>query len=192
MKVKLYVNFLLLFLVFCVSTHFAQKQDSIVVKEKKFDVEITNGNPLNIKSAQLDKVVVRKDKELSELFQLSFLVPNEFGELLSKSKASLTAYNNDGSVFGMRIWKSLPTSEFFNRKDSVFPVSLEVSSDFERAANFSLNIQQLNTPENSAVTATTCTECVELAKGTCGAGKVASVKCGRTKDSESCEFTCKP
>jgi hypothetical protein len=168
----------------------AQNTLDIVAKEKKFDVEVKQGNLLNVESAELSKVVVRENKNLTELFQLSFFVPLEFENLLPKSKVMLTAYNENGSVKGMKVWSGLVVSKESKITEKGIPFNFELGSNFEDSFRFGLSIIESSDKCNSL--AGDCTDCADLAVAVCGAGKVASVKCGRSKDRSSCEFTCKP
>lgn len=166
---------------------FSQSNRQVVVKEKKFDVEIAKENAISAQGAQIEKLVVRENKELREVFQLSFSIPLQSENLIQNSRIYLTAYNEGGAPLGMHVWKLSPAREEISKSDSSLVFNLPVNTEFEKAARFSLSIK-----EDPANLVTSCTDCVNLANDTCGRGRVASVKCGRTRDSETCEFTCKP
>jgi hypothetical protein len=167
---------------------FAQVERELVANEKKFDVEITNDTVLGAKFAQLDKAVYRQSEDLFETLKLSIALPFDNKSKINDAKVKLTAYNEKGNLYGMAI-KSMTSSEgnYSDSKD-IFSSNIEIDNRFEKASSFKLNIFDKNVGLFALMT---CRECAELAKDTCGVGKVASVKCGN-KDSGSCEFTCKP
>jgi hypothetical protein len=187
MKNVFYLFFVSIFLLVSLNV-FAQVERELVSNEKKFDVEITNDTLLNAKFAQLDKTVYRQSENLFETLKLSIALPFDNKIRANDAKVRLTAYNEKGNVYGMAI-KSIPSSEgpCSDNKD-IFTLNVEIDNRFEKANLFKLDILDRN---SGLFLLTTCRECAELAKDICGAGKVASVKCGN-KDSGSCEFTCKP
>ncbi len=172
-------------------------QDSGKFKLESFDyrVAVKDKGPIMIEAANMEKTVEVVDGQPKDRFLLAFSIPKQYEQLLDKTTLKLTAYGQEGNVFGMRIWhKILGTCVGEATADSV-PVSLEVSPDFAKASRFSLIAGPLEIVANNGETATAsanCPGCAALANETCGAGRVKNVKCGTTKDSSTCELECKP
>jgi hypothetical protein len=163
----------------------------VVSIDTKMNLEVKQGNLLSVDSARIEKTTVRENKRLIDVFQLSFYVPFEFESLISKSKPILTAYNENGSVKGMKIWRAFADDFKHDNSAKPIPFSLDLSSDFITASSFRLDF--VTRAGNDGLVCSNlaggCRDCADLAIEVCGAGKVSNVKC--PKDG-SCEFTCKP
>ncbi len=164
-------------------------EKNTISREIKSDVEVKKGNLLNVTSAKLEKVTQQENTVQTEILQLSFFVPFEFGSFIPKSKATLTAYKENGSVSGMKIWKAFGANYKSENTTKPIPYNLELSSEFLKASSFILDFSfDVSGDSSNYNIASACRECADLAISVCGAGKVAGVKC--PKDG-SCEFTCK-
>jgi hypothetical protein len=163
----------------------------VVSRETKTNLEVNQGNLLNVDSARIEKLTVRENKLLTDVYRLSFYVPFEFESFISKSKPILTAYNENGSVKGMKIWRAFADDFKYDNSAKPIPFSLDLSQDLMSASSFSLDFVLKTSKDGLACSnlAGGCRECSDLAVEICGAGKVSSVKC--PKDG-SCEYTCKP
>lgn len=194
---------LVVFSALLLTADFAHAQDPGSFKLQSFDykVAVKNRGSIMLESAYMEKTVADQSTDKQASFKLTFLVPRQLEEQLANTSLKLTAYDQKGNVFGMRVWNKVScftaadAKEATNTKAPAIPVALEVSPHFANAARFSLEAgpleMNISNGQNAASSAS-CPQCVALANETCGAGKVASVKCGVTKDGSSCEFTCKP
>lgn len=174
-------------------TSFAMGQyGDVVAREVKASVEIGSDKIYALSSARIEKVVMRQSDGLKERLQLTVHVP-EHNTFVNGQMLVLTSYRKTGKVLGKFI---LPLSEedFFSAKKTEGSLTFELDPVFEEGTRFILDIidkDSLFSKSGQAELSTTCEECVGLANDTCGRGRVASVKCGATREG-SCEFTCKP
>ncbi len=173
----------------------AQSDTKFKIEEFDYRVAVRDPGPIMVSSAFVEKSVRDENGESKEASQLSFTIPKHLVKQLERTTLKLTAYDAKGKVFGMRVWHKVPYVDKTNKDASAVPIALDVNPDFAKAARFSLvaGILEINTDAGEiAAASTTCPGCVDLAVQTCGDGRVASVKCGTTKDGSTCEFTCKP
>ena len=168
--------------------------DKFKVTEFDYRVAIKQRGPIMVDSAFMEKVKADSDRHPNETFQLSFLIPSNLENLLEKTTLKLTAYDQKGNCFGMRVWHKVPRGEAISNAKGI-PIVLNVNPEFANASRFSLEAGILEIEAHSGeilTSSATCPGCVDLAVQTCGEGRVESVKCGTTKDGSTCEFKCKP
>ena len=184
-----------IFLITCFGIINAQNTDNrFRVTEFDYRVAIKQRGPIMVDSAFMEKVKADSNGQSKETFQLTFVIPSNLGNFLDKTTLRLTAFDQKGNCFGMLIWHKVPRGETVANSNGI-PIVLNVNPEFASASKFSLEAGILEIEAHSGeilTSSATCPGCVDLAVQTCGEGRVASVKCGTTKDGSTCEFTCNP
>lgn len=178
-----------------ISTAFGQDSGKFKLESFDYRVAIKDRGPIMIESANMEKDIAVVDGEAKDRFVLTFSIPKQYEQFLDKTTLKLTAYDQNGKVFGMRIWHKILANCVGQATSDSVTVSLNVSPEFAKAARFSLAAGPLEIVAKNGeleTAAANCPGCAALAVEICGEGRVESVKCGTTKDSSTCEFKCKP
>jgi hypothetical protein len=170
----------LLFILLLTNFLVAQEKKAIV---KEVVVETQDAASFGVQAAKLTNFIIKNNNEFQEKLQLSFELPKSFETSLARAGIILTAYKEDGRVSGKHIWPSVKSGKIEEISGDILRITFDVNSEFEGAHKYSLTLIR-----DGAFTRTSCQDCVELAKDTCGRGSVKSVNCGADG---SCSFSCK-
>ncbi len=163
-----------------------------LAQSQKINVDTKNAALFNINSAFLSKAPVNKDSKQS--FILSLSLPFQFKTLLPQTSLTLTAYKEDGSVFGMSNWCSLSGIALNKLSDNLLQINLDVNPNLQGANTYGISMSQKSSSAVESVDGS-CDECADLAISVCGAGQVGSLTCPTNPKGgpvTPCSFTCKP
>ena len=188
-------NVFFLLAIFLLSLNFAFAQDKTdtfsLVRQKPLVVDTKDATLLNVQNVGLTSVVTKTKDKFEQTFQLSFLVPASYENLVGTTGVVITAYKADGKVQGRHIWCKATNGSLEKLSDGSLKLLFKVDSKLEGAENYSLSLYQSDVIRNNAPGpgGTGCQSCANLANDVCGRGSVASVTC---TEGGGCSFTCKP
>lgn len=157
-----------------------------VAQELQSIVSTLNAAQFNAQNGRLENTASKKRGKFEEIFQFSFQMPDVFESILAKTAVVLTAYKENGAIYGKHIWTSAAKGEVSKCADGKLQIAFNVNPKLRGANSYSLSMFGDDGPPLDSPP--TFEQCVNSANDVCGRGRVASLSYGADG---SCSYTCK-